>query len=355
MLTIVVMPCLNEVDHVADAIASLLGTPDAVRTKTHLVVVDNGSTDGTLPLLDRLRAQHQRNLHIAHESLRGYVPPRHRGVTKAAGIAAAEGCGPEDTLILQADADTIYRQGYVAAMAGAARDRPGTFLEGATRRPPMFEADHPEFVDAERAVDAAIEHLEAPDELDVVVDDKVCGYRLSDYMRWGGLFEETTASGDQIHAETTRLFIRARLAHGAQKVRVNPAGASPSRRRFLDQPRLQFATLGFPRERSWSASRPELGDRGGIDAFARGVLRGGERDAVWLRSAHLIALFRFLPAIISRAEAGGGAMPVEADIAVALAHVASRSREELAVRPGLALCDALGLITERPDLFPDIP
>ena len=349
------MPCLNEVDHVADAIASLLGTPDAVRRNTHLVVVDNGSTDGTLPLLDRLRAQHPCNLHVAHEGVRGYVPPRRRGVTAAAGIAAAEGCGPHETLILQADADTIYRQGYVAAMVGAAMNSPGTFLEGATRRPPAFEADHPEFVDAERAVDAAIEHLEAPDELDVVVDDKVCGYRLSDYMRWGGLFEETTQSGDQIHAETTRLFIRARLAHGARKVRVNPAGASPSRRRFLEQPRLQFATLGFPRERSWSEARPELRDRAAIDAFARGVLRGGERDAVWLRSAHLIALFRFLPAMVSRAEAGGTATSIEADIAAALAHLAPRSREELAARPGLALCDAFGLITERPDLFPEIP
>jgi glycosyltransferase involved in cell wall biosynthesis len=348
VLTIVVMPCLNEVDHVTEAIASLLRVPDATGADTQLVVVDNGSTDGTLPLLHRLRERHPRNLHIAHEDVRGYVPPRHRGVTAAAEIAAAGAHAAEDTLILQADADTIYREGYVAAMVAAARDRPGTFLEGATRRPPAFEADHPEFVEAERAVDAAIEHLEAPDELDVVVDDKVCGYRLSDYMRWGGLFEETTASGDQIHAETTRLFIRARLAHGAQKVRVNPAGASPSRRRFLEQPRLQFATLGFPRERTWSETRPELRDRAAIDAFAREVLRGGERDAVWLRSAHLIALFRFLPAMVSRAEAGGGATSSSSGVA----HVVPRSRGELATRPGLALCDAFGLISERPDLFP---
>ena len=352
MLTVVVMPCLNEVDQVEKAVASILYRQGAEPRDTHLVIVDNGSTDGTLPVLDRLRRRDPRHVHVRFEPKRGYVPPRHHGVAAAARIGAAAGVAAEQTLILQADSDTEYRVGYVSAMVEAAGDRAGMMLEGATRRPAAFEADHPKFVEAERLVDAALEHLEVPDELDVVVDDKVCGYRLSDYIKWGGLFEEQTPSGDSIHAETTRLFIRARLLHGAIKVRVNPAGAIPSRRRLLDETRLQFATIGFPREKSWSAARPNLLEPVDVDVFALAILRGDEREAAWLRSAHLVSLFRFLPALVMRTETPEAPLFGAADVAAMLDREPRRTREEVAARPGIAIADAFRLIDQRPELFP---
>lgn len=190
VLTFVVMPCLNEAALIEHAISSLGFSADNVSPPdTHLVVVDNGSTDGTVCILKRMQQSSPSCFHLFTESTRGYVPPRRKGVVSAQALASAMGASPESVLILQADADTIYKRGYVAAMQAAADVGVGIMLEGATRCPSDFEASHPSYVAAERIVDAEMEHLDAADEDEVVVDDKVCGYRLSDYLSWGGLFD----------------------------------------------------------------------------------------------------------------------------------------------------------------------
>jgi hypothetical protein len=352
MLTYVVMPCLDEADLIEGSIASLgfaEGTSPA--PDTHLVAVDNGSTDGTLDILSRLRSSWPKRFHLFHERERGFVPPRRRGVEAAGGLASQAGADPRSTLILQADADTTYKAGYVDAMrsvAGAA----GVMLEGAPRRPPRFEAEHPAYVAAERLVDDKVEPLQAADEDEVVVDDKVCGFLLSDYLRWGGLFDEVAASGDRIHAETTRMFIRAKLRHAARKVRVNPAGAASSRRRVSEDPWLHFATTGFPREASWLAN-PTLHRRSeprSVDAFATRVLNGDEPEAVQLRRAHQLALFRYLPALIASL-AAETRIEVADDVAAVLSALPLRSADEVATCPSQALLDVLSLIDSRPSLF----
>jgi hypothetical protein len=276
-------------------------------------------------------------------------------VAAARELAGTAGGDPTAVLVLQADADTLYKAGYVAAMQ-AAVDR-GAMLEGATRRPPDFEAAHPSYVAAERLVDDKVEPLQAEDEDDVVVDDKVCGFLLADYIAWGGLFEEITPTGDRIHAETTRMFIRAKLLHSARKIRVNPAGAASSRRRVTDDPWLHYATVGFPREASWLRSREQRARSTGsdIDAFAELVLRGGEPDAVRLRRAHQLTLFRYLPALVDSLRPQSDDFKAPGDVMAVLAALPPRSTDEVATNPSLALMDVLSLIDVQPDLLAGPP
>jgi hypothetical protein len=351
VLTFVVMPCLDEVHYVEAAIRSLLQPARNGFPAARIVVVDNGSTDGSVELVEQLGREQPGRIHLVSENRRGYVPPRRRGVEHVEWLAASLNVAPHDVLVLQADADTVYKEGYVAAMQVASASTRGAMFEGATSRPPAFLREHPDYVAAERLVDAGMEALEIADQDDVVVDDKICGYWLEDYLRWGGLFEEWTAVGDPIHAETTRLFIRARLKEGATKVRVNPAGALPSPRRIIEDAGYQFATLGFPRERSWACVLTARRRANDVDSFARGVIRGSEPDAVNLRQAHLMALFRYLPAIIMRAGDTDRDRLHAPDILSALDLLPVRTAGELEAWPSLAIMDVFGLIDEHIGLF----
>lgn len=356
MLTFVVMPCLNEAALIAAATASLgFSSAGDTQADTHLIVVDNGSTDGTLDILERIRRESLAPVHIVAEPERGYVPPRRRGVAAAEDLARTVGSNPDSVLILQADADTTYKRGYVAAMRAAAATQRGAMLEGATRAPPDFEETHPAYVAAERFVDEKIEPLDAADEDEVVVDDKVCGYLLSDYSVWGGLFDEVTPSGDHIYAETTRMFIRAKLRHGARKVRVNAAGAASSRRKVTDNPWLHYATVGFPREATWVCEWTKDESPGhhiiDIDNFAWGVLQARESEAVYFRRAHQLALFRYVPALVASVAVGSMTAELPDDVAAVLAALPRRSRDELARAPGQGLVEVLGLIDTHESLF----
>ena len=350
MLTFVVMPCLDETALVTNTIASLGFMDDATEAlEAHLIAVDNGSTDGTLSILNGLRRGRPR-IHVAREAIWGFVPPRRRGVVEAERLARSLGVPPEKTLILQADADTVYREGYVARMQEAAGGSTGAMLEGSTKPPPDFVAAHPAYLAAQRLVDNDTDPLNAQDEDEVVLDDKVCGYRLADYLTWGGLFEESTAGGDEIHAETTRMFIRARLRHGARKIRVNPAGAIPSRRKVLSNPRLQYASVGFPREQSWIEAFASGIDQD-TDAFAASILDGLDPKAMRLRRAHQLALFRYLPALVAAAE---GSIPNDQhppDVASIITAMPSFLVKDLADHPGAALMALFKLIDTAPHLF----
>lgn len=350
-----VMPCLNEERLLAATAASLgFGTGSNPPGKdVYLVMVDNGSTDATLRVMEAIAsASRPGAVRIALEPERGFVPPRRRGAFMVRQIAEETGTAADRFLILQADADTVYREGYARWMWNSLDGREGFLLEGALRRSEDFDEAHRDYRELERSIDAGLEAAGVADDEEVVVDDKACGYLLSDYLRWGGHFREYDAHGSEVHAETTRLFLRARLAHGARKLRVNPAQATASRRRIEEDPALHFATTGFPREAAWIARwRERHPGSWSVDEFARSTAHPEVCEACFYRRAHDIALFALLPWVVRRAEARGAFEVSDERAARLLSLVPEHSAEELAASPALAITAVLDAIEQHPEAF----
>lgn len=303
MHTFVVIPCLNE-DRLIEKTAQSLGfgANKIAPNDTTLVLVDNGSTDDTWATISTVKNLTQpRAVIIARENERGYVPPRHRGVLIALECALNLRLPPDEVLVLQGDADTLYEPGYVEAMRSAAiAAGPNHLVEGGTRPPQRFLEEHPGFQELADLVDAEMAPRFVSEADDVVADDKVAGYRLSDYFTWGGHRREFMSTGAEVHAETTRLFIRARK-HNARKVHADEALALPSRRKIESEPIRHFATAGFPREdawwRAWSASYTGPRDLGAFEKPDREIAL---RSAIEMRRAHLGAVFATLPTLVAK-------------------------------------------------------
>ena len=249
MLRVVVIPCLNEevsLEKTCESLGFCHG-PHGLGDDALLVLVDNGSTDRTVAVMERIQDRSLAGqVHILHESERGYVPPRHRGVLFARDAARARRVGEERVLIVQADADTAYGPLYVDThTATAAGLGLGVLLEGLRESPPDFARAHPGFMVLCRRTDAVIAAAFVAPEIDVIVDDKACAFALADYFAWGGLSREYTSAGEEVYAETSRLYMRGRL-RGARRVAVPEAIAYPSRRKLYGDPVGYFATAGFP-------------------------------------------------------------------------------------------------------------
>lgn len=351
-----VIPCLNEEQYLAAAAASLgFGERAAARADedVHLILVDNGSTDGTLALMKAIAASSRPGtVHVVSEPERGFVPPRRRGVVLAAEMADGRRIPADRLLILQADADTVYWPDYARWMWDRLEGRRGLLLEGALRRSEDFDAEHAEYRALERLVDEGLECDAVEDADDVVVDDKACGYLLADYISWGGHFREYDAGGSEIHAETTRLFIGAHLRHGVEKLRVNPAQATASRRRIVEDPALHFATKGFPREAAWIARwRERHPTRRSVDEFASNPDDPEVGEACFYRRAHEIALFELLPWLVARASGSGRHGDAGERVEQLLSLLPDFSVNELAASPARAITAVLDLIESHPDLF----
>ena len=300
MFSVVVMPCRDEEEGLVQTCESLgfgsgQGVPDA-----HLVLVDNGSEDGTWDVMSAIRATSAAgSVTCVREPLHGHVQARRRGVEAARDFVADQSLQDGDVILVQADADTNYGPGYIASMLEASRSLgPGHLLEGRSVPPGPDQDRCAAFQALEAAVDQSLGPLLSFDaSVDAIVDDKMVAYRLSDYLRWGGHLREQSRDGHEILAETTRLWLRARMA-GASRSHVDDATAVTSQRRILTDPALAFATAGFPRDAGWVATwqREYRGARA-LEAFRP----GGEADveaAVRSRVVHMFAMFRVLPELL---------------------------------------------------------
>ncbi len=296
METFVVVPCLNEEQHLA-ATCSSLGLGCGSTFPARLVLVDNGSTDATPVVMAQIRdAARPGKVSIVHEPIRGYVPARHAGVNAVMELARQEGLLSEGILVLQADADTTYLPGYIDAMRAACSGRRGDLIEGSAVTGCQFSAQFREFDELCRRVDSAMERWLAADGAQVIVDDKVCGFLLSDYWEWGGHRREVDHLGREIHAETTRLFMHAKQAGSVRRIKVEVACAVPSRRKLWAQGPAYFASAGFPRDaewvRSWVQDSPTSHEFLTAPYTWTSVAR-----AIRSRQRHQLALFALLPAM----------------------------------------------------------
>lgn len=335
METFIVVPCLNEQEHLA-ATCSSLGFSCGCSSRARLVLVDNDSTDATPRVMAQIRdSMGLGEVLLVHEPVRGYVPARRAGVRGVAEFARKERLPLDDIFVLQADADTVYLPGYIDAMRGALSGRRGEFLEGAAVTGRHFSAQFREFDELCRSVDSAMEPWLAGEDAQIVVDDKICGFLLSDYYDWGEHTREVDDFGQEIHAETTRLFMRAKQRGPIRRVKVDAARAVPSRRKLYVQAPAYFASAGFPRDAEWVRSWTQEPEASREFLASPHGWRSVER-AIKSRRRHQLALFALLPAIFQ----------TNAEIAPYLAALASNLRQAVGREPGSVLGLLLSLADE---------
>jgi glycosyltransferase involved in cell wall biosynthesis len=350
---VLVMPCLNEADNLKQTCESLGFGEDTEqqRPPATLVVVDNGSDDSTDEVAAEIRRSSQPNtVHVVQERERGFVPARHSGNLFALQLAKSSGWLSENVLILQVDADCQYSTNYIAEMRQSMETyEPNTMIEACLDHSEDFKALYSEYVRICDDTDTEFDKL-FPRTLsnDIVVVDAVSGYRLSDYLNWGWHRREFNTQGEEIYAETTRLFMKART-HGAQRFRVESARALHSPRKALSEPSLHLATAGFPREDSWSRRWQEI-YRGPqtIEDICTESNHPELLKAVRMREEHLLALFGILPLHVNQtlgqcSDLGSDTHELSTKI---LPLLPTRTANELASSPGLLISDVLELISQ---------
>lgn len=252
---VIVLPYLNEKDSLSATCRSLgFGIGDTVAPpQSSLILIDNGSTDTSPQVAQNIKENSSPGSVITDfEPEPGHVPPRRRGNLVARRLAEMNGWNESNVLSLQADADVSYPENYIDLMCAATyNEGQNTLLEGFMSYPPDFLELHRGYFELWLQAESSIVHLFATEEEDCLIVDCVTGYRLSDYFSWGEHQREYNQNEDEIHAETSRLYLKAK-ANGARRFRVEDAMCRHSARKLILDPALHFAAAGFPREEKWN-------------------------------------------------------------------------------------------------------
>lgn len=136
----VIMPCFNAAPYVTEAVESALGQSHG---NVELIVVDDGSDDGSQAILSGLAAKHPGRLHLLHTSRRGPYPARNLGLKQAKG---------EFIAFLDADdwwlPDTLAKLYSALAEHGAdlsycGWQNVGEGIQSAPHVPPAYEEEDP--------------------------------------------------------------------------------------------------------------------------------------------------------------------------------------------------------------------
>jgi glycosyltransferase involved in cell wall biosynthesis len=344
--TTIVVPCLNEERNLAATCRSLgFGVGKHPPSDAALILVDNGSEDATLSVAKGVQAASPKgSVIVTTEPDRGYVPPRRRGNLVAMSEAADRGVSKQHLLIVQADADTIYNEGYVEAIEkDARRIGLGAMIEARSEFQAEFVDEYSEYFALCNEVDREFEAMLSNQSNDVIIDDKTCAYWASDYELWGEHRREFTSQGEEIYSESTRLYIRART-FGVSRYLCDDAVAQHSGRRILAEPAYSFATAGFPRERAFKTKWNQLyHGPDEIKEFCKQENRSRIVLPLCCRRAHLQGLFQTLTvhlrlALDETADLRSGNESDSAD------ELPKRDVQTAQARPGLLLEDVFAII-----------
>jgi glycosyltransferase involved in cell wall biosynthesis len=123
----ILLPCFNEIDNVAAAVREACAAAAASAARYEVVVVDDGSTDGTGALARELAARNAHVRVLAHQANRGY------GAALRTGIE-----GAVMPWVLLTDADLQFDLGQLADVAPLTGDYDFVIGRRTPRRDPLY-------------------------------------------------------------------------------------------------------------------------------------------------------------------------------------------------------------------------
>src|SRR4029453_14517061 len=109
----IVLPCLNEADRLPGTLAAYLAHFPPGRSEVELIVVDDGSSDGTTVIADQIAAADPRVLAVRTTRNHG------KGYAVRTGVQAAQGA-----LVVFTDADGSYGPGQLEKVVTALQRPP---------------------------------------------------------------------------------------------------------------------------------------------------------------------------------------------------------------------------------------
>jgi glycosyltransferase involved in cell wall biosynthesis len=342
----VVVPCFNEESFLRETCSSLgFGDNKKSYENSILILVDNNSTDSTRDIAEKIKLTSLKNtVFITSEIEQGFIPARHDGNCLAKKIAERNNWNLSDVLILQADADTCYSEDYINIMRTSAEEAgQNILLEARTEYPTSFKTEYHKYIDLCNKLDHKFAKLFPTDiNDDNIVDDKATGYWLSDYFKWGGHQREYVDNGDEIFAETTRLYLKARC-FDASKIFVDQGVVVHSARKILANPVLHLATAGFPREKSWN-NQWLKGASVNLSELNKSQNNPITAKALATREEHLIALFCVLPIHVNHALGKKIDTNFSEFSNLILPLLCQKNKADLLIRPGEFLLDSFDII-----------